>query len=128
MALNRNVGLKGFRYRGGLPMLSWFLHRVTGLAIIAFVGTHVIAGFFMQQLGSGWATTVNIVYESMYFQFVVIFIVLFHAINGLRIIILDLWPRMLEYQREATWLQWLIFVPVYGMTVAIMIINSLSGS
>ena len=128
MALKRNVGLKGFRYRGGLPMLSWFLHRVTGLAIIAFVGTHVIAGFFMQQLGSGWATTVNIVYESMYFQFVVIFIVLFHAINGLRIIILDLWPRMLEYQREATWLQWLIFLPVYGMTVAIMILNSLSGS
>ena len=128
MALKRNVGLKGFRYRGGLPMLSWFLHRVTGLAIIAFVGTHVIAGFFMQQLGSNWATAVNIIYESMYFQFVVIFIVLFHAINGLRIIILDLWPRMLEYQREATWLQWLIFVPVYGMTVAIMIINSLSGS
>jgi len=28
MALDRNVGLKGFRYRGGLPMLSWPLHRI----------------------------------------------------------------------------------------------------
>jgi succinate dehydrogenase/fumarate reductase cytochrome b subunit len=57
----------------------------------------------------------------------VIFVVLYHATNGLRIIVLDLWPRMLEYQREATWLQWIIFIPTYGMTVAIMILNKLQG-
>ncbi len=81
----------------------------------------------MQQIGSNWATAVNTVYESIYFQFVVIFIVFFHALNGLRIIILDLWPKLLEYQREATWLEWLIFVPLYGMTAAIMILNKLRG-
>ena len=128
MALKRNVGLKGFSYRGGGPMLSWVLHRVTGVAIALFVGTHVIASFFMQQLGSDWATAINTVYESIYFQIVVIFIVLFHALNGLRIIILDIWPKLLEYQREVTWIEWLIFIPVYGMTVAIMILNKLKGS
>jgi succinate dehydrogenase / fumarate reductase cytochrome b subunit len=128
MALKRNVGLKGFTYRGGGPMLSWILHRVTGVAIVLFVGTHVIASFFMQQLGSDWATAINTVYESIYFQFVVIFIVLFHALNGLRIIILDIWPKLLEYQREATWIEWLIFIPVYGMTAVIMILNKLNGS
>ena len=128
MALRRSVGLKGFTYRGGGPMLSWILHRVTGVAIALFVGTHVIASFFMQQLASDWATATNTVYESVYFQIVVVFIVLFHALNGLRIIILDIWPKLLEYQREATWIEWLIFIPVYGMTVAIMILNKLSGS
>ena len=127
MALKRNVGLKGLKYRGGRPMLAWALHRISGLAIVLFVGLHVIASFFMQQFGSDWATTINIIYESVYFQIVVIFIVLFHAINGLRIIILDLWPKALEFQREATWLQWLIFIPAYGMTVMIMILNRLSG-
>ncbi len=127
MALKRNVGLKGIRYRGGGPMLSWVLHRITGLAIILFVGTHVMSSFFMQQFGSDWATAINVVYESVYFQFVVIFVVLFHALNGLRIIILDIWPKLLEYQREATWLQWLIFIPVYGTTVIIMILNLLEG-
>ena len=127
MALKRNVGLKGFKYKGGGPMLAWALHRITGLAIVLFVGLHVIASFFMQQLGSDLATSLNIVYESIYFQFVVIFVVLYHATNGLRIIVLDLWPRMLEYQREATWLQWIIFIPTYGMTVAIMILNKLQG-
>ena len=127
MALKRNVGLQAFKYRGGGPMLSWALHRISGLAIVLFVGTHVIASFSMQQFGSDWGTLINTVYESMYFQFVVIFAVLFHALNGLRIIILDLWPKMLEYQREATWVQWLIFIPVYGMTVIFMIINQLQG-
>lgn len=128
MALKRNVGLKGFTYQGGGPMLSWILHRVTGVAIALFVGTHVIASFFMQQLGSDWATATNTVYESVYFQIIMVFIVLFHALNGLRIIILDIWPKALEYQREATWIEWLIFIPVYGLTVAIMILNKLNGS
>jgi succinate dehydrogenase / fumarate reductase cytochrome b subunit len=127
MALKRNVGLKGIKYRGGGPMLSWAFHRISGLAIVLFVGLHVISSFFMQQIGSTLATTINIVYESIYFQFIVIFIVLFHAINGLRIIILDLSPKLLRYQREATWLQWLIFIPLYGMTVTIMILNRLQG-
>jgi succinate dehydrogenase / fumarate reductase cytochrome b subunit len=127
MALKRNVGLQGFTYRGGGPMLSWMLHRVTGVAIALFVGTHVIASFFMQQFGSDWATIINTVYESIYFQVVVIFIVLYHALNGLRIIILDIWPKLLEYQREATWIEWLIFLPVYGMTIVIMILNKLHG-
>ena len=127
MALKRNVGLQGFKYRGGGPMLSWALHRISGLAIVLFVGTHVIASFFMQQFGSDWGTWINTVYESVYFQFVVIFVVLYHALNGLRIILLDLWPKMLEYQREATWVQWLIFIPLYGMTVIFMIMNQLQG-
>ncbi len=127
MALRRNVGLKGIKYRGGGPMLAWSLHRISGLAIVLFVGLHVLASFFMQQLGSDLATTVNTVYESIYFQFLVIFIVMFHALNGLRIIILDLSPKLLEYQREATWIQWAVFIPLYAMITIIMIMNQLQS-
>ncbi len=127
MALKRNVGFQSIRYKGGGPMLSSILHRITGLAIVLFVGTHVIASFAMQQFGSAWATSVNIVYESVYFQFVMIFVVLFHMLNGLRMIILDFWPRLLEFQREATWLQWLIFIPVYGLIAMIMVMTLLQG-
>jgi succinate dehydrogenase / fumarate reductase, cytochrome b subunit len=128
MALKRNVGLQSIRYRGGGPMLSSILHRITGLAIVLFVGTHVVASFAMQQFGSGWATGLNTIYESVYFQFVVIFVVLYHMLNGFRIIILDLWPKLLEFQREATWIQWLIFIPVYGLIVGIMFLTLLQGN
>ena len=127
MALKRNVGLAGARYRGGGPMLSWLLHRVSGLVMIIFISLHVLASFFQYQLGSDLGTTINIIYESIYFQVIVYFAVIFHVLNGLRILILDTWPQMLEYQREATWLQWLIFIPVYGLTIFLMISKALSG-
>jgi succinate dehydrogenase / fumarate reductase cytochrome b subunit len=127
MALKRNVGLRGLRYRGGGPMLSWILHRISGLVMVVFVGLHILSSFFQHQLGSEIATTINIIYESIYFQIFIYFAVIFHAFNGLRIIILDIWPQALEYQREAIWLQWLIFIPVYGLTIFLMIMRSVSG-
>jgi hypothetical protein len=33
----------------------------------------------------------------------------------------------LEYQREATWLQWLIFIPLYALTAVIMLMFKLQG-
>lgn len=129
MRLNRKVGFfTGLRYRGGGPMWAWMLHRVTGLAMLLFIGLHVFASFFMQQTASDLATNVNIVYESWIFQIVMVFIVIFHALNGLRIAILDIWPRYQTFQREALWLQWLIFAPIYGLTVFILIQRGLTGS
>jgi succinate dehydrogenase / fumarate reductase cytochrome b subunit len=129
MALKRNVGiLTGARYRGGGPMWAWILHRISGLGIIIFVSLHVLASFFQHQLGSEIGLTINIIYESVYFQLFIYFVVIYHTLNGLRIVILDFWPRALEYQREAIWLQWLIFVPIYGLTVMIMIQRFISGS
>jgi succinate dehydrogenase / fumarate reductase cytochrome b subunit len=127
MSLKRNVGLAGLRYRGGGPMLAWILHRVSGLAMIIFVSIHVVASFFMQQVGSDLATAINIVYESIYFQVFIYFVVIFHTLNGLRIILLDTWPKLLEYQREMTWLQWLVFIPIYGLTIFIMISKFIQG-
>jgi succinate dehydrogenase / fumarate reductase cytochrome b subunit len=128
MALNRKVGFfQGLKYQGGGPMLAWMLHRITGLGILAFVGLHVISSFFMQQTGSDIATFINTIYEHWAFQIFVAFFVLFHALNGLRIAILDIWPKFLTYQREALWLQFSIFVPVYGLTVFLLVRNSLAG-
>ena len=128
MALNRKVGFfQGLRYQGGGPMFTWMLHRITGVAILVFVGLHVISSFFMQQTGSEAATFINSIYENWIFQIFVAFFVLFHALNGLRIAVLDLWPKFLTYQREALWLEWTIFVPVYGLTVFVLIQRSLAG-
>lgn len=128
MALKRNVGFfQGVKYQGGGPMLAWMLHRITGVGILAFVGLHVISAFFMQQTGSDAATFINTIYENWVFQIFVAFFVIFHALNGLRIAILDIWPKFLMYQREALWLEWFIILPVYGLTIFILIKNSLAG-
>lgn len=129
MGLKRRVSLfSGLKYRGGGPMWAWIFHRVTGLAMLLFVGIHVFASFFMQQTGSDFATTINIIYESWIFQILVVFIVIFHGLNGFRIAILDIWPKFQVFQREALWLQWLVFIPVYGLIVFIIIQRAISGS
>lgn len=128
MSLDRNVGLvEGLRYKGGGPMLAWIFHRISGLGMIVFVSLHVAASFFTQQMGSDWAITLNIIYQSLYFQIFIYFCVIFHTINGTRIIILDMWPKLVEYQREAIWLQWLIVIPIFGLTIFVMITNAISG-
>ena len=128
MALDRKVGFfEGLRYKGGGPMWAWILHRISGIGMVLFVGLHVIASFFTQQVGSSWAITINIIYESVYFQLFIVSSVLFHGLNGIRIIILDLWPKLLQYQKEAIWMQWLIFIPVYGLTIFIMLQRLITG-
>ncbi len=128
MTLDRKVGFfDGLTYKGGGPMLAWILHRISGLGMIVFVSLHVVASFFTQQMGSDWAIDINIIYESVFFQLFIVFSVLFHALNGMRIIILDIWPKMIRYQREMTWLQWLVFVPLYGLTIFVMLQRFISG-
>jgi succinate dehydrogenase / fumarate reductase cytochrome b subunit len=128
MALDRKVSLlEGLRYKGGGPMLAWILHRISGLAMIIFVSLHVVAAFLTQQMGSDLGITLNIIYQSLYFQLFVFFCVIFHTVNGLRIILLDIWPKLIRYQKESTWLEWFIIIPVYGLAVLIMIRRFLAG-
>jgi len=128
MALKRQVGLKqGLRYKGGGPMLVWVLHRISGIGIALFVGLHILASFSNQLFGWDLADSINTLYMSPYFQIVVFFCALFHAINGLRITILDLWPKLIEHQREAIWVEWAVFIPVFGLSVLVILTTAVGG-
>lgn len=109
-------------------MLTFLLHRITALGIITFVGLHILASFFMQQLvADQLGTAINIIYEAWWFQIFVVFCVIFHTFNGLRITILDIFPKLLKFQREAIWLEWAIVIPLYGLTVFMLFYTGLIG-
>jgi succinate dehydrogenase / fumarate reductase cytochrome b subunit len=118
-------------YKGGGPMLAWYLHRISGVMIALLVGTHMIMAFMQHVWDNALATDignqVNAIYEAWWFQLFVVFFVLWHGVNGLRIIALDTWPKLLKFQREATWLQWFIIIPVYGLAVFLMVTGALGG-
>jgi succinate dehydrogenase / fumarate reductase cytochrome b subunit len=124
MGLKRNVSLlDGLRYQGKGPMLTYILHRIGGLGIVIFVATHLLCSY----LGGDAGIFVNTIYEHWLFQIFVFFCALFHAINGLRIVILDLWPKLIEHQREAIWIEWAVFLPIYAIAV-IVIIQTATGA
>jgi succinate dehydrogenase / fumarate reductase, cytochrome b subunit len=128
MTLNRRVSIwAGLRYKGKLGMANWIVHRITGLGIVLFVGIHVGMGFLGQQFADDTAFAINAIYESWGFQLFVYFSVLFHAFNGSRLALMDIFPGLIRFQSEMIWLQWLIFIPVYGLPSFIMLQNTLTG-
>jgi succinate dehydrogenase / fumarate reductase cytochrome b subunit len=124
MGLKRNVSLlTGLRYKGQGPMLTFVLHRIGGLGMAIFIAVHILASF----LGGDIGAFLNTVYENWMFQIFIFFCALFHAINGLRITILDLFPKLIEHQREAIWIEWAVFLPTYGIAVLAIISTALGG-
>ena len=124
MGLNRNVSLStALRYKGQGPMLTFVLHRIGGVGMAIFITLHVLASF----VGGESGAFINNIYENWLFQIFIFFCVLFHAINGLRITLLDLWPGLLVHQREAIWLEWALFIPLYGFAVLVIVRTALGG-
>jgi succinate dehydrogenase cytochrome b subunit len=124
MSLNRNVALAtGLRYRGRSNQLTFVLHRIGGLGMAIFVTMHLLASFFGGEVGR----SLNGFYENWLFQIFIFFCVLFHAINGLRITIMDLWPKLLEYQNEAIWLEWAVFIPIFGIAAFVIVRSAMGG-
>jgi succinate dehydrogenase / fumarate reductase cytochrome b subunit len=124
MGLSRNVSLwTGLRYKGQGPMLTYVLHRIGGLGMGIFVTMHILSSFFGGDIGA----FLNTVYENWMFQIFIFFCALFHAINGLRITILDLFPKLIEHQREAIWIEWAIFLPTFGISALVIIMTGLGG-
>jgi succinate dehydrogenase / fumarate reductase cytochrome b subunit len=111
------------RYRGQASMATWILHRVTGLGILLFVGTHVVAAFFMNSVGGNIPSAITSWYESKPVQIFVYFCILYHAFNGLRVILEDFFPPLLRYRKELIWIQWLVFVPVFGLPAVLMLMD-----
>jgi succinate dehydrogenase / fumarate reductase, cytochrome b subunit len=129
MPASRGVSvLQALRYRGRQGMLAWTLHRLTGLGIVLFVGMHVVAAFFLQQFGDPVATALTALYESWFTQIFVYFCVLYHALNGGRLALMDLFPGLLRYQNELVWLQWAVFTPSFLVPVFFLIRSGLFPS
>lgn len=124
MSLKRNVSLtRALRYKGQGPMLTFILHRIGGVGMAVFITIHILASF----LGGEGGKLANAIYENWAFQIFIFFCVLFHAINGLRITILDLWPKLIVHQREAIWVEWAVFLPLYGVAVFVIVSTGLGG-
>ncbi len=124
MNQNRNTGLiTALRYKGQGPMLTFVLHRIGGLGMAIFIGVHILASF----IGGKTGGVINDIYQHWGFQLFIFFCIFFHAINGMRITILDLFPKLIPHQRQAIWVEWAIFIPLYGYAAYVIISTALAG-
>lgn len=89
-------------YRGREGMLSWALHRIAGLGIFIFLMAHIIDTSFVGWSSSLYDHTVMLYRHPIgrIGEIILIGAVIFHAVNGIRIVIIDFVPRATRIQRQ----------------------------
>lgn len=95
----------GTLYRGREGMWSWVAHRVTGVLIFFFLFVHVLDTSLVRVSPEAYddvvATYKNPVVNLM--EYGLVAAILFHALNGLRVIAVDFWSKGARYQRQMLW-------------------------
>lgn len=121
-----------FRYRGREGMLAWAFHRISGVAIWLFLVLHVLDIYLVGAAPEVYDTFL-VIYATppgIVMEWLLGAAVLYHALNGLRITIMDFWPGLTRYHRQLWYANWLLFV-VIGIPVTVVIagqfVRSLGG-
>lgn len=105
----------GTLYRGGEGMWSWVAHRITGVAVFFFLLVHVLdtalvrvsPDAYDKVIASYKTPIVNLLEVGL------VAAVLYHALNGLRIILVDFWsqgPRHQKGMLRAIIVVWLLIM------------------
>jgi succinate dehydrogenase/fumarate reductase cytochrome b subunit len=120
MGLKRNVSLStALGYKGQGPYLTYILHRIGGSALFVFFTIYILSLVGVQ--------AANGILASWVFQLIFLPFMLFHAINGLRITILDLSPKLIEHFRTAINIEWVVYVLVAGFALLVVLSNAFGG-
>ena len=106
----------GTLYRGGQGMWSWVAQRITGIAVFFFLYVHVLDTALVRVSPEAYDLVIA-TYKTPIVNLLEVGLVgavLYHALNGLRVIAVDFWARGPRYQRQMLW-------GVVGIWVVVMI-------
>jgi succinate dehydrogenase / fumarate reductase, cytochrome b subunit len=87
-------------------MWSWVLHRITGVAIFFFLLVHILDTSLVR-VSPGAYNAVISTYKTPIMglgELALVAAIGFHALNGLRIILIDFWRVGAKHQRLMFWI------------------------
>ncbi len=99
-------------YRGGIGQWSWVLHRLTGVGVLIFLCLHILDTSLII-LGPEHYNWIIAFYRLPLFRVMEVGLfacVLFHALNGVRIILIDFWEDLTRVHRQLFYVQMACFV------------------
>ncbi|MEV0849772.1 succinate dehydrogenase, cytochrome b556 subunit [Streptomyces sp. NPDC049954] len=102
----------GTLYRGREGMWSWVAHRVTGVLIFFFLFVHVLDTSLVRVSPEAYDDVVS-TYKTpvvALLEYGLVAAILFHALNGLRIIAVDFWSQGPRHQKKMFWTATVIWV------------------
>jgi succinate dehydrogenase / fumarate reductase, cytochrome b subunit len=106
----------GTLYRGREGMWSWVAHRVTGVLIFFFLFAHVLDTALVRVSPDAYNRIMD-TYKTPLVNLMevgLVAAVLYHALNGLRVMAIDFWSKGTRYQKQMSFV-------VVGIVVLVMV-------
>ncbi len=113
---------RGITYRGGVGHWAWLLHRISGVGIAFFLTLHIL-DIFLISFGAEVFEKLLFIYHSTIFKPFLVFLtfgVIYHALNGLRLIIIDFAPSATKYQKPMWYVALVISIFVTLINIVAM--------
>jgi succinate dehydrogenase / fumarate reductase, cytochrome b subunit len=115
-------------YRGDPGMWSWVLHRITGATIFFFLFVHVLDTALVRISPQAYdeviATYKTPIVGLM--ELGLVAAVLYHALNGIRVMLIDFWWKGTRYQRLMLWtvgFTWLLVMVPATVVLAVHVLG-----
>jgi succinate dehydrogenase / fumarate reductase cytochrome b subunit len=98
--------LQGTLYRGREGMWSWVLHRITGVSIYFFLLVHILDSALLRVSPRAYNAVIDTYKQPIMGigEAALVAAIGFHALNGVRIILIDFWGGGPKRQRLMFWL------------------------
>ena len=102
----------GTPYRGTpTGVISWYLHRVTGVGILLFLFAHIVDTALVAWGPDAYNRVVSVYHHPIVqiMELGLVGAVIYHGLNGLRVMVIDFWPKATQYHSQLFWSTMLLF-------------------
>jgi succinate dehydrogenase / fumarate reductase cytochrome b subunit len=109
-------------YRGDPGMWSWVLHRITGATIFFFLFVHVLDTALVRVSPEAYNEVID-TYKTPIIGLMEVGLVaamLYHALNGIRVILVDFWQHGPKYQRLMLWVVLGVWIAVFTAAIGVI--------
>ena len=121
-------------YRGDPGMWSWVAHRITGVATFFFLFVHVLDTALVRVSPEAYDQVID-TYKNPIVNLMelgLVGAVLYHALNGIRVMMVDFWSQGPRYQRMMLWVTlaiwFVVMVPGTYFIMARTVTDLFAGS
>ncbi len=113
------------RYRGQTGQWAHLLHRLAGLGLVAFLILHVLDTSLVAWGPGTYNAVIGLYHNNVVrlFEVALVGVVIYHALNGVRVTILDFWPRGTLYQERIFWMTMALLVVLF-LSAAYMMLST----
>jgi succinate dehydrogenase / fumarate reductase, cytochrome b subunit len=109
-------------YRGDPAMWAWVLHRITGATIFFFLFVHVLDTALVRVSPEAYNQVIETYKTPLIglMEIGLVVAVLYHALNGIRVILIDFWHKGARYQRQMLWAVIGVFLAIFIPSLGII--------